>query len=321
MSGLYPLKLKYAASTAIWGGERLKKEWGKQSELSPLAETWELSVRGDGMMSYIENGELAGLTLKEYIETVGNSCVSDTYDGGRFPLLIKFIDAETDLSVQVHPDDKYARETANDSGKTEMWYIVDAKDGAEIVCGLADGVSRENFFDAVKKNEYSRVLKRVKVRRGESYFIPAGLAHAICGGILIAEIQQNSDLTYRIYDYDRVGADGKKRQLHVQEALDVVRPFREDEIDAVRYENGGKDDPECLAGSKYFSVFKITLDGKRELFAAKESFHCLLCVGGETEIECCGHRISVSRGDCIFVPAGTGAYSIVGKAELLLSRL
>lgn len=315
------MKLKYATSTAIWGGTKLANEWGKKSSLSPLAETWELAVRDDGMMSYIENGEERGLSLEDYIKKAGNSAVSDSYDGGRFPLLIKFIDAAKDLSVQVHPNDEYAKKEHNDSGKTEMWYIVDAEEGAEIVCGLKDGKTDEDFARAVRENDYSSVLRRVKVKKGESYFIPAGLAHAICGGILIAEIQQNSDLTYRIYDYDRVGADGKKRQLHVERALDVVRAFDEEEINAIRYAGGGERDPECLADSEYFSVRKIELDGKRAFCADETSFHCLLCVDGDAEIIFSGEATPIARGECVFVPANMGEYELRGKACLLLSKI
>ena len=314
------MKLKYATSTAIWGGTKLADEWGKKSSLSPIAETWELAVRDDGMMSHIENGEFAGLSLREYIEKAGNDVVCENYSGERFPLLIKFIDAAKDLSVQVHPDDAYAGEKENDSGKTEMWYIVDAREGAEIVCGLSDGVTREDFSKAVKENDYSSVLKRVRVHVGESYFIPAGLPHAICGGILIAEIQQNSDLTYRIYDYDRVGADGKKRALHVAEALSVVRPFSESEIDSVQYEKG-KPSGEYLANSKYFSVRKLELCGERTLFADEKSFHCLLSVLGNASLTVHGKVYEIKRGDCWFIPAKTGEYTLSGGAELLLSTL
>ncbi len=321
INNLYPLKLRYATSTAIWGGDRLTREWNKKSKLSPLAETWELSVREDGMMSYIENGDDAGLSLDEYIKKHGSCVVSDSFAGGRFPLLIKFIDAAKDLSVQVHPDDEYASRVEGDSGKTEMWYIVDAEEGAEIICGLCDGVSREDFAKAVKKNDYSSVLRRVKVKRGESYFIPAGLAHAIGGGILIAEIQQNSDLTYRIYDYDRVGADGKKRQLHVTQALDVVRPFTKEETNAVRYARGTANDCECLANAEYFSVFRIKLDGERSFTADKKSFHCLLAVDGNATIISAGKEYSITRGECVYIPANMGEYTLRGSATVLLSTI
>ena len=321
MSYLYPLKLKYACSTALWGGSKLSREWCKESELSPLAETWELSCRDDGMMSVIENGEYAGLTLSEYIKTLGSSVVSEDFGGGRFPLLIKFIDAALDLSVQVHPDDEYAKAKENDSGKTEMWYIVDADEGAELIIGLKDGISHEDFRAAVERNDYASVLRRIKVKKGESYFIPSGMPHAICGGILIAEIQQNSDLTYRIYDYDRVGADGKKRALHVAQALDVVRPFTYAEIKAIRYKKGGADDPACLARSEYFSVDLIELGSVRKLYVGKESFHAILSVEGDATLTHCGRDYKINRGDCFFLPAGMGNYMLSGKGKLLVSTL
>jgi mannose-6-phosphate isomerase len=316
---LYPLKLKYACSTAIWGGERLKREWGKDSELSPLAETWELSCRDDGMMCRIENGEAAGLTLDEYIKSVGTCAVSNSYDGGRFPLLIKFIDAAKDLSVQVHPDDTYAAEHENDNGKTEMWYIVEADPGAQIVCGLADGVGREEFAAAVATNEYEKVLRYVDVKPGDVYFIPSGMAHAIGKGILIAEIQQNSDLTYRIYDYGRLGADGRPRQLHVEQAMAVVRPFTKAEIDGIRFERGYTEG--YLANSRYFSVRLICAEKSPEFYVENDSFHCLLSVGGECVLTCGGEKYEISRGECVFLPAGLGSYSVCGDAKLLLSTL
>ena len=316
---LYPLKLKYACSTAIWGGGRLKSEWGKVSELSPLAETWELSCRDDGMMCLIGNGDAEGLTLAEYIKSVGTCAVSDSYDGGRFPLLIKFIDAAADLSVQVHPDDIYAAEHENDNGKTEMWYIVDAEEGAQIVWGLEDRVGRDEFAAAVAKNEYEKVLRYVDVRPGDVFFVPSGLAHAIGKGILIAEIQQNSDLTYRIYDYGRLGADGRPRQLHVEQALSVVRPFTEDEIDAIRFERGRVEG--YLANSRYFSVRLLEASAAPSLNVGRESFHCLLSVGGECVLSCGGEEYTVGRGECVFLPAGLGEYSIRGDARVLLSTL
>ena len=316
---LYPLKLKHACSTAIWGGNRLSDVWGKESNISPLAETWELACRDDGMMSRIENGEFAGLTLDEYIKAVGTAVVSDKYDGGRFPLLIKFIDAAADLSVQVHPDDGYASRVENDSGKTEMWYIVEAEPGAMIVCGLADGVGCEDFREAVRKNEYEKVLRYVEVKPGETYFIPSGLAHAIGKGILIAEIQQNSDLTYRIYDYGRLGADGKPRQLHVEQAMQVVRPFTDEEIGGIRYSRGEREG--YLANSKYFAVFEAELEGTVEAFADKGSFQCVLSVSGEGEIAWDGGVYSFKKGDCIFVPAGMGSYTLRGVGKVLISTL
>lgn len=318
---IYPLKLSYATAMMLWGGTRLITDWGKHSDSDKLAETWELTVRDDGRMSFIENGKDAGISLRDYITKYGNSVVSDKYDGGRFPLLVKFIDAADRLSVQVHPDDAYAGAVENDSGKTEMWYIVDAEPGAELVYGLAEGVDGKAFSDAVSRGDYNGVMKRIKVRAGESYFIPSGMLHAIGAGILIAEIQQNSDLTYRVYDYDRRGADGKPRQLHVKKAIDVVRPFTSDEINGLRYEKGGLNDAECLADSKYFKVMRINLSGKREFDAKKNSFHCLLCLGGEAAIDYGDEKYTIKRGECWYIPAGAGRYTLNGNALLLTSSV
>ena len=177
---VYPLKLKYFAKTALWGGQTLKNEWNKPCEYDKLAETWELTLRPDAVNTVL-NGELAGKRLDEVI---GNE---------KFPLLIKFIDAEDRLSVQVHPDDRFAAEVENDVGKTEMWYIADARDGAEIIYGIKDGVTELSCDARIEEQ-----VKRVSVKKGDSFFIPSGMLHAIGKGCLIAEIQQNSDLTYRV---------------------------------------------------------------------------------------------------------------------------
>ncbi len=318
---LYPLKLSCVPVELIWGGRRLINEWGKKCEFSKLAETYELTLRDDGKISRIENGEYAGLSLKEYIEKRGNTVVSDSFNGGRFPLLIKFIDAADRLSVQVHPDDVYAGAVENDSGKTEIWYIVDAEPGAKIVYGLKNGATREDFAAAVADLDIDRVLNYIEVKPGESYFVPSGMVHAIGKGILIAEIQQNSDLTYRVYDYGRIGADGKPRQLHVGKALDVVRPFGKDEIDAIRYarSNGAKT-PETLADSEYFKVLHIT---KPEILCAdRKSFHSLLVLADGAKLVCGGETYTLSRGDSWYLPAGLGEYKIHGEnIDVLVSSI
>ncbi len=309
----YPLKLKYATSTAIWGGSELSKNWGKVSDILPIAETWELTAR-EGKMSYIENGELAGLSLAEAINALKSTSVSQEYDSGHFPLLIKFIDAASELSVQVHPDDDYAS-SKKDLGKTEMWYILEAKEGACLTLGLKPGTTKDELAEAVSFGETDRVLRRVEVHAGESYFIPSGLVHAIGGGILLAEIQQNSDLTYRLYDH------GRGRELHIKDALACVKNYTDDEIAGLCFTRGGKDDPECLAKCEYFSVYKIQLDGVRELCADESSFHSLLCTAGEAEIYYGGEKYNINRGDCFFLPAGLGKYEICGKADIIISTL
>ena len=234
MNKLYPIKISYVAKSRIWGGDNLSKMFGKENEGENIGETWELTVRDDEM-SVICDGSCAGMTLGEYIDE-NKSVLGSKYKGGRFPLLIKFIDAMDKLSVQVHPDDDYATLHENDPGKTEMWYIVDAKPGAKIVYGLAEGVSREEFAKAAREGKLDHVMGYKNVKAGETYFIPSGLLHAIGEGIIIAEIQQNSDITYRVYDYDRKDSSGKGRELHVDKSIDVVRPFSQEEIDSIRFE-------------------------------------------------------------------------------------
>ena len=273
-------KIIPAYKSIIWGGEKLKTHYGKDTDLSPLAESWELSFHKDGKCTLLDGRALSDVATAD---DLGKNCQGFDF----FPVLVKFIDACDKLSVQVHPADEYALANENSLGKTEMWYIADADEGAGIYLGFKEEISRETFERAIRENTLTDYLKFIPVKPGESYFIPAGLAHAICGGILIAEIQQNSDLTYRIYDYDRVGANGKKRELHVERALDAVRSFEAEEINAIRYSRGGESDPECLADSEYFSVYKIALDGERTFCADRSSFHSLLCVKRKVVIEIC----------------------------------
>lgn len=315
----YPMKLSYVARERIWGGDRLIRDYGKRADTKNLGETWELTVRPDGM-SLVENGRFAGQPLDMAIAALGNGAVSPDYDGGHFPLLIKLIDATDRLSVQVHPDDAYAA-MDGDAGKTEMWYVVDAEPGAQLVYGLRKGVDATDFSDAVAAGRVDDCLNYIPVKRGDIYFIPSGLVHAIGGGILIAEIQQNSDLTYRVYDYDRRDAAGNLRELHIEKALDVVRPFSEVEIDAIRYEARTEaDGPACMAHCRYFRAEHLTLDGEATL-PASDRFVSLLCIGGSGEIRVNGAAYPVALGESWFLPAGMGDVTLTGDLELILSSV
>ena len=318
---MYPLKLRYHAKTALWGGNTLKVEWNKPCDFDKLAETWELTVRREAANPVL-NGRDAGKTLAEYLAEHPHALSSESALAD-FPLLVKLIDARDDLSVQVHPDDTYARDVENDFGKTEMWYIVAAEENAKIIYGLRDGLTASDFKKAFEGGQIFDAMKSVKVHAGETYFIPSGMIHAIGAGCLIAEIQQNSDLTYRVYDYDRVGADGKLRELHTQKALDVIRPFSEAEIDSIRYSRAASlDVGECLASCPYFEVHQIKPCGAPvALSVDNRSFHHLLCVGGDGEIVCGGKRYPVTRGDSYFLPAGMGEYSLCGNVTVLLSTI
>lgn len=319
---LYPLKLSYIAKNAIWGGKKLLTEWNKKGNDDSIAETWELSVR-DKEMAVIQNGIACGMTLSEYISLCGAECVSSSYTlDDPFPLLVKFIDASDRLSVQVHPDDTYAKEVENDVGKTEMWYIADAEPEASIICGLCDGVTVSDFKKAVMNGQTNEVLKTIPVKKGDSFFIPAGLVHAIGAGVLIAEIQQNSDLTYRVFDYDRVGADGQKRPLHIEKALAVTRTWSEAERDTEAFERGREcADGELLANSKYFSVVKKIISSQSTLTVHKESFVHLLCVDGKGSILSNGTSYPIARGDSYFLPANLGEVALEGDLEVIISRV
>ena len=298
----YPLKLRYFPKTALWGGSTLKSLWNKPCDFDKLAETWELTVRPDAT-NLIENGEFAGDGLDKHVED------------GKFPLLIKFIDAEDKLSVQVHPDDKFAAEVENDVGKTEMWYIADAKEGAEIIYGINEGVS-ELLCDKGIESQ----VKRVKVKKGDSFFIPSGMLHAIGKGCLIAEIQQNSDLTYRVYDYDRKDANGNTRELHTEKAKKVVRYFSDAQVDAIRFSNPDKIGVgECLASCVYFNVNRITLANSQCTLETKGFFHSLLCVEGEGKISCGDQDYYFKKGDSYYIPKEIENYEISGTATVLIS--
>lgn len=316
-----PLRLQYYPKTALWGGDTLKTGWNKPCAYDKLAETWELTVRPEAK-NVILGGAFDGRTLGEFLEAHPEALSPDGM-GAFFPLLIKFIDARDRLSVQVHPDDGYARDVEHDQGKTEMWYIVDAAEDAEIIYGLADGMDNAAFRRAFAEGRVLDAVNRVKVHRGETYFIPSGLIHAIGDGCLIGEIQQNSDLTYRVYDYDRRGADGKLRELHVDRAMDVIRPFSEAEIDAVRFSRAPRYEMgECLAACPYFEVHRVTLaDSSLDFEVPKETFFHLLSVGGEGVLTHDGVDYPIARGDSIFLPATLGACTILGDLTLLISSL
>ena len=317
---IYPLKLSYSTAHMLWGGRRLINEWGKKTDADILAETYELSVRND-RKSVIENGKYKGRTLDEYIKEQGNHTVSSTYDGGRFPMLIKFIDAEKSLSVQVHPDDEYAAAVENDSGKNEMWYIVDALPDAKIVYGLREKVTSKELKNAIEINSYDSVLNYINVKKGETYYIPAGLVHAIGAGIVIAEIQQNSDLTYRVYDYDRTDANGNKRELHVEKAFECIKYFSNDEVDKLRFENKADSKNDCIVASRFFKVYKKDIRCSEELESTKESFHAILVISDSAELKYKGIKYLMSKGDCWYIPANSGKYTIEGNATLLISTL
>jgi mannose-6-phosphate isomerase len=315
---LKPIKLVPEFKEIIWGGNKLKTDYNKVSDLNNIAESWELTVRDDGM-NIIANGEFAGLTMQEYIDKNGFEVVTNK-ELDRFPLLIKFIDAEDNLSIQVHPDDEYGLLKANSLGKTEMWYVIDAKPGAKLVYGLKPGCDVRSLGEAISNGTVEDQLNYVNVKKGDVFFIPSGLVHAIGAGILLAEIQQNSNITYRVYDYNRLGKDGKPRELHVTDALNVIVNRSEYEIDKIRYSKGEKTST-CLASCEFFTVDKYDIDGEKAFSTNVESFNSVLCLDGNAEITYNNEKFPLVKGDSYFIPANMGDYSIEGKAQVIVSKI
>ncbi|MCL2095853.1 MAG: class I mannose-6-phosphate isomerase [Oscillospiraceae bacterium] len=304
---LYPLKLKPVLKDNIWGGKRLASEYGKSKvQDKKIAESWELTVHKNGV-NIIENGEYANKTLEDLFKS-DKSIIAPDYKSDKFPLLIKFIDAEHDLSVQVHPDDIYAAEHEDgELGKTEMWYIIDAAPGAKIVYGLNADYTREDLQKLIDRGRFEECLNYIEVKRGEVYFIPAGLVHAIGAGILIAEVQQNSDTTYRFYDYNRLDSNGEPRELHTKQALDVCVKT--------------KTEINISESCEYFSAGKIICENGAKAFDAGDSFASVICVEGRGEIIHQKNIYKINKGESYFIPAGSGKFEIRGSFEIILTRL
>ena len=320
-----PFLLKSAGKDYLWGGNRLNDDFSKGIDMEPLAETWECSTHPDGL-STVASGEFAGETLAGVLKAHPEFLGTHPKGRGELPILIKLIDAKRDLSIQVHPTDEYAaaRERGQ-QGKTEFWYVLDATRDAKVVYGFSHDVDGETVRKSIAQGTVERLLQRVPVRKNDLFYIEAGTVHAIGAGALIAEIQQNSNLTYRLYDYDRVDKDGRKRELHIEKALDVAnlkgssapkQPLR-----VLRYRRGCA--TELLCRCKYFEVYRMLVNTERcremvRYRADSSSFRVLLCTDG------CGTALfgdnearEFFRGDCIFVPADSVTMRLHGQAQFL----
>ena len=305
------IKLTPACKDYLWGGEKLRQDYGIQSQLHPLAEAWVLSCHPDGP-SVVATGPLAGKTLPEYIQEKGPGCLgADCEKFTDFPILAKFIDAKGDLSIQVHPSNEYALAQEHQFGKTEMWYVLDCEPGATLYYGFQHQISREEFQQRIQNNTLTEVLNAVPVEKGDLFFIPAGTLHAIRKGIVVAEIQQNSNVTYRIYDYGRVGADGKPRQLHIQQALEVTQ------------RTPPQPDPDFhghLAQCPYFTV--DVMEGRFTLDCGPESFVSVLVLEGTGALWEGDESMSLRKGESLFIPAGAGQCRLEGDGlKCLVTRV
>ncbi len=311
-------RLRPAFKDYIWGGNKLREVYAKESELNPLAESWELSTHPAGE-SVIFGGDYGGLTLGEYISKNPGVLGKRAEKFDRFPVLIKFIDAKESLSVQVHPSDEYALKTEGELGKTEMWLVLASDPGAYIYFGVERETDREEFERAIKNNTVERLLHREPVKPGDVFFIEAGTLHAIGAGIMICEIQQNSNCTYRVYDYGRIGADGKPRQLHIDKALDVAK-FTPSKISRENFDS--PDRPLRKLGScEYFTSCEMRVDGSGEISVTEDSFLSVISIEGGGWLKGQENEVKFTPGESLFVPAGSGKIEVSGDCSLVLTEI
>lgn len=321
---LYPIKFKPRVKERIWGGQAILTKKGKAagrlSKDKLYGESWDLSsVSGD--ISVVANGFLKGNNLEEIIEVYMGELVGEKIFeqyGLEFPLLIKYLDCNDKLSVQVHPDDTLAEERHNSFGKTEAWYVVDCKPGASIYLGFKDlNLTREEYIAAVAESRLEELLNRVEVKPGDVFFIPAGTVHALGAGLEVVEVQQTSDVTYRIYDWDRVDSEGKSRELHTSLAVDAI-DFEADAELLHRKYNLGKGGEAKVIDCNYFSMTLHDVDGKKELDRSSlDSFVVYIALNGSVRIVADGAEETLAEGEVILIPAETNDIIIEGNAKLM----
>ncbi len=320
---LYPLLFEPNLHPTVWGGKQIQTYKKQTPANEPIGESWEVSVVPSSV-SIISNGEFKGMPLDRIVKEFGpellGKSVFEKYSG-EFPLLIKFIDAADDLSIQVHPNDELASEVGK-NGKTECWYIIDAKPGAFLYAGMKEQITKEEYVKRVEKGTICDVLAKHSVKAGDVFYLPAGRVHAICGGILLAEVQQNSDITYRIYDYNRPGLDGKPRQLHTAEALRAIDFNVQDEYRTIYNDEQQRANP-CIE-SPFFTM-RIVLTNRpfhRNLMKY-DSFIVTMCLEGDCRIKIrhTGDEILLREGYSCLIPACIADYDVIPQNEKGLTRL
>lgn len=299
------IKLQPAYKDYLWGGNKLREKYDKHCDYDVIAESWELSAHPDGQ-SVVASGRYKGMTFGEYLTKIGAENLGWKYQNYRtFPLLIKLIDAKEDLSVQVHPGDDYALEHENEYGKSELWHIIEAAKDSCIYMGFRKDVTKEEVLQGLSDGSIVDLLNKVKVHAGEDYFIPAGTVHAIGKGVLICEVQQNSNSTYRLYDYNRVDKYGNKRQLDVEKALDV--------LDYSAYKGN--------VACKYFECEHVEVNKTYLLDTGEESFYAVMVLDGCGELIAEKTHMVINKGDCIFVPRRKNKIKVKGNLELFTARI
>lgn len=316
-----PMLIAPAFRAYPWGGDRLWRDFGKETDVRPLAESWEISCH-EGGLCVVASGEYAGTTLRDVLAENPEWIHAKAQRGEEFPILIKLIDAQRTLALQVHPDDDYARRMENSLGKTEMWFVMDAQPGAGVYYGFKENVTQEQVRKAMGTQALCDLLSFIEVRAGDVFFIPAGIVHAIGEGLLVAEVQQSSDITYRLYDFGYLGPDGKPREMHTDKGLAVARISPADGFVRTAQETdaGDQENMRRLVECEHFAVSLLNVSGDLKLQAAKNSFHALLCLEGACRLCFRGEDILLEKGRSAFVPAGIGEYRLSGCAQVLLSE-
>ncbi|MEP2237532.1 MAG: type I phosphomannose isomerase catalytic subunit [Maribacter sp.] len=316
---MHPLKFKPILKERLWGGTKLKEVFGKPIESDITGESWELStVKGD--ISVVANGSLEGKSLQDLIdsnaeELLGKSVVERF--GKEFPILIKFIDAKQDLSIQLHPNDALAKERHNSFGKTEMWYIMDADPKAELIVGFNKDVTKEEYAESVANDTLLDLLNYEEVKEGDTFFINTGKIHAIGAGVMLAEIQQTSDVTYRVFDFNRKDKEGNLRELHTELALDAVDYEKKDDF-KVDYSHD-KNEVNTMVDCPYFKTNYIELTENLDLDTAqRDSFTIYMCVGGEAKISTAEGDVSIKSGETALLPASIQKISLQSTGAKLL---
>jgi len=316
----YPLKFSPILKDKIWGGTKLVTQFNKNSNLKNIGESWEISDV-EGSISIVSNGKFLGKTLRELLITYKSELVGvKNYKlfGNKFPLLIKFIDAKQDLSVQVHPNNELSKKRHNSFGKTEMWYIMQAEENARLVLGFKEVITPKQYVSLLEEKKILSVLNEVYVKSGDAFFIETGTVHAIGAGVVLAEIQQTSDITYRIYDFDRVDDEGNQRELHTELAVDALS-FN-DEIDTKRTYNKEVNALNEVVKCKYFNTNFISVEGKMEIdYSETDSFVIFMCVEGSAEIKIFKTVETIQIGETVLVPAIVKTVTITSKKCKLLA--
>ncbi len=321
MKNFYPLKFKAIYKEKIWGGNKLRKEFSRNIPSNKTGESWEITDNESGV-SIVKNGEFEGESINDLINKYKKEILGEELINKKsFPLLIKFIDANKKLSVQVHPTDQYAQEISEENGKNEMWYVLSAKKKAKLIYGIDKNKDNKKLKKATINGKLNPYLKEMEVKKGDYIFIPSGTVHAIKEGVLLAEIQQNSDTTYRLYDWDRKDENGNLRDLHVDKAFEVINSVKNKnyklqlENDLIFYNKNYT--LKILTASPSFLVENITLKKEFKFNTKAKRFYIIMNLEGQLSINYNHNSIKINKGETILIPAALNKISISGKGEFL----